>query len=234
MTALPAFALPEHFGYLERILAVVGGAAIGGLFFGFLAQVLVRLLTAQKLPRIPLNIIRLLGAILSGWLVALVVLGGGGSGFGGPGGPGVGGDTGASKDKPPETNGKEKETPREKDQGKDGKRGSLQVEVLGNEPLKKIARDAAPDLERRYRTGDEVGAKLLNLAELKEYIKQRLGQEPPLRQLVLVFYKDSPDPEGLRLRQGLLDWVADLKVPGKEEKVELTFELQRTRNAPVR
>ena len=71
---------------LVKMLAIVGGAALGAVAAGLLIQALARLLGGQKVPRGGLIVIRLLGAVTAGWLVALLVLGGSGSGMGGTGG----------------------------------------------------------------------------------------------------------------------------------------------------
>src|SRR5262249_10878041 len=73
-----------------KVLAVVGGATLGAFLVGFVVQALARLLTTQKVPPWPLMGVRLLGAIVAGWLVALWVFGEGGGGLGGPGGRGFG------------------------------------------------------------------------------------------------------------------------------------------------
>jgi len=80
---------PNEIGtWVVRILAIAGGGAIGGLLVGWLTQVICRLLTTKAVPRGPLNIVRLLGAIAAGWLVALLMVPGlGGLGGGGGKGP---------------------------------------------------------------------------------------------------------------------------------------------------
>ena len=79
---------PNDIGsWVIRVLAIAGGGAIGGLLVGWITQVLARLLTTKPVPRGPLNIVRLLGAIIAGWLVALLMVPGLG-GLGGGGGKG--------------------------------------------------------------------------------------------------------------------------------------------------
>src|SRR5436305_7925867 len=76
---------------LIRVLAIIGGAAIGAFVTGFLTQAIVRGYTGQKVPRWVVWTLRVLGGFAMGWLVYLIVYGHGGSlfgGFGGGGGPG--------------------------------------------------------------------------------------------------------------------------------------------------
>ena len=75
-----------------KSLAVVGGAVLGGLALAALAGLFVRLLTTRKLPPKVRWLLRLMGALLIGWIVALFLFGGGGGwGLGGTGGWGFGG-----------------------------------------------------------------------------------------------------------------------------------------------
>src|SRR5258708_13951000 len=83
---------------LVRILAIVGGAAVGGFVTGFLTQAIVRGYTGQKVPRWVVWTLRILGGVAMGWLVYLIVYGHGGSLFGGFGG---GGRSGAKTGGPP-------------------------------------------------------------------------------------------------------------------------------------
>src|SRR6202158_11615 len=87
--------------WVLRILAVAGGAAVGGFGTGFLSQIVARLTVTRPLPRPAVNVLRVLGAIVLGSLVGMWVFrsGGGGFGFGGGGfGLGLGGarETGRS------------------------------------------------------------------------------------------------------------------------------------------
>ncbi len=77
-----------------KILAVVGGGVLGGVSLGLLAQLLAKAFTARRLPRWPALVVRLLGGIICGWLIALWLFGGGGPGIGGTGGWGFGSGSG--------------------------------------------------------------------------------------------------------------------------------------------
>jgi hypothetical protein len=189
----------------EKILAVVGGAVVGGLVVGLLAQLVTRAFTTQKLPRWPLLVVRLLGAVIGGWLVALWVLGGGGAGFGGTGGWGLGSGPGkgdgekttaiAKKDDRGEKAGGVAQTPPAE---------TLRIEVLGKAALKKEDSDAS----RCYRIDTGDGAHLLTFAEIKQAVKKRRQNQPPLRRIEIVLYKDSPDRHVPLVNQ-LKTWAAE-------------------------
>ena len=76
------------FGIVGGILAIIGGAAVGGLLIGWLGKLFVRLLTTKPMPPWATSVLRVGGGVVSGWLVYLMVFGGGGSSVGGPGGSG--------------------------------------------------------------------------------------------------------------------------------------------------
>jgi hypothetical protein len=199
---------------LVRCLAVAGAAALGGVLIGLLSQLIVKATTTRKLPPWPLNTIRVLGAVASGWLVALWLFGGGGPGIGGSGGWGFGSGTGrgegdkklAEKDKGGQ--GQDNTSPVRPDE-------SLRVEVLGDPDLGRIARGGNFDPARCYRLQGADKGNLLTLDEVKKAIKQRQKQATPLRRLVLVLYNDSPTEQGGR--------VEDLKAwaEGTEDKLRV-------------
>lgn len=206
MTAVMLAAPGEGVLLAEKILAVVGGAVVGGLGLGLLAQLLARAFTTQKLPRWPLLTVRLLGAVLGGWLVALWVLGGGGPGIGGSGGWGFGSGSGkgegekttpvVAKTKDDKKNEGDKETPRGE---------TLRIEVLSRAALS--PGDIAA--ERWYRLDTVGGPRLMALGQIKDAVKQRQGEQPPLRRIEIVLYKDSPD-ERVPLVSQLRSWAAEL------------------------
>src|SRR5262249_55509658 len=94
---------PETYGKGVKFLAVLGGAVVGGFLVGFLCSLMARALSGQKMNAWALRIVRILGAIISGWIMWWFIFGPGG-GFGWPGGPGTGpgtNHTGTGKDGPP-------------------------------------------------------------------------------------------------------------------------------------
>ena len=192
MTAIVFAQAGEKILLAEKILAVVGGAVMGGLIVGVLAQLLTRAFTTQKLPRWPLLTVRLLGAVIGGWLVALWVLGGGGAGFGGVGGWGLGSGPGQGEG--------EKTVEVSKQNGEDKKNAhetkapageTMRIEVLGNAALSQADIQA----ERWYRIETDEGSQLLTFKEIQEAIKNRQQNQPRLRRIELVLYKDSPDKQ---------------------------------------
>ncbi len=210
---------------LVRCLAVAGAAAVGGVLIGLLCQLIVKATTTRKLPPWPLNTIRILGAVASGWLVALWLFGGGGPGIGGIGGWGFGSGSGRGE-------GDKKAAETDKgaaDKGGKGKGNtapvpadeSLRVEVLGDPALTRIA-GGNFDPARCYRVAGADGGKLLTLAEVKDAVKQRQQQSPPLRRLVLVLYTDSPEKQVGRV-EALKSWADDLVVRGTKDKLRVDF-----------
>jgi hypothetical protein len=208
---------------LVRCLAVAGAAAVGGVLVGLLTQLIVKATTTKKLPPWPLNTVRLLGAVASGWLVALWLFGGGGPGIGGSGGWGFGSGSGR---------GEGDKHSAEKDKGGKDKGGtdstkpvpadeSLRVEVLGDPALMRIA-GGNFDPARCYRVAGADGGKLLTLAEVKEAVRRRQQQAPPLRRLVLVLYTDSPEKKVGRV-EDLKTWADDLVVRGTKDKLRVDF-----------
>ena len=180
---------------LIRVLAVLGGAAFGAFASGGLTRLLVRSVSTRKAPPWSLRVIRLLGAGVFGLVTALILFGtggwggGGGSGwnfFGGGGGAeGTGKGSGTpptAKTPPPEK--KEKEAPDPKKPDVLPAAQVLRVEVLG---------DARVEGERFYRL--EGAARLHTLAEVRDVLRARRKAEPPLKGIVLVIYKNSPDEQ---------------------------------------
>jgi hypothetical protein len=199
-----------------RLLAVLGGAVIGAFLVGFLGNFLARALTTRKLPPWARNTLRLLGAVVFGWLVGLWLFGGGGPGIGGIGGLGIGSGTGRGEHtaQAPNTGPTAPATPKGIEETPGGAPDSVRVEVLGDSVLKK--RKPPLDLERRYRVETAEGPRLMNLKEVKEFIRERMKHEPPLRRVVLVLYKDSPDRA--------VSFVRDLQTWAAEEKMRVDFQ----------
>src|SRR5271170_1256732 len=85
-----AYELVNHpdqiFALVSQVLAVVGGAAIGGFGFPWLVQMAVRGWTGQQMPRWIMMTLRVGIGGLSGWLVMVLLihhgLGGNGNGNG--------------------------------------------------------------------------------------------------------------------------------------------------------
>src|SRR5262245_7662100 len=105
--------LPDIGMLLLKWLAVIGGAALGGLLSGLLLQLLGRALFHRAIPKPALKLVRLLGAVALGLLVWFWVFGAGGMGglggsggfwpFGAKSGPGSGTGTSAEGTTPSST-----------------------------------------------------------------------------------------------------------------------------------
>jgi hypothetical protein len=182
-----------------KILAVIGSAAGGGLGLGLLAQLLLRVVTVRKPPRWSVQVIRLLGGAICGWLVALWLFGGGGAGIGGTGGMGFGSGTGQGDGKKTAESGKKNGGSAETPSGQ-----TLHIEVLGRAALPESDIQA----ERWYRIETKEGPRLLTFAEIKEAIEKRQQEQPRLARIEIVLYKDSPDEHVLIVSQ-LRTWAAD-------------------------
>jgi hypothetical protein len=215
---------PTGIGGVEKILAIAGGAALGALLSGLLTQLLCRAVTTRKVPRGVLFLIRLLGAVVCGWLVALWVFGGGGGGLGGPGGSGFGAGAGKGTQQPAGEGEKKREEDRRPDKGTAG----LRVEVLGDPALKRVAAGNPVDPNRRYRVEGKEG--LMTLSEVEQLIEQR-RTSAGLRRLDIILYNDSPARNVLYVAR-LEEWARNLPV-GENETIKVDVVL-RDEDAPTR
>lgn len=199
-----------------KILAVIGSGAGGALGMGLLAQLLLRTMTTRKPPRWSVQTIRFLGGGISAWLVALWLFGGGGSGIGGAGGLGLGSGEGQGEGK--KTLGTDK-----KDGGTtETPSGELmQIVVLGRANLSESQIKA----ERWYRIETAEGPRMLTFEEVKRAIRNRQREQPPLRRIEIVLYKNSPD-ERVPIVSQLRAWARDQN--GGKMKVDLLRSDQET------
>ncbi|MFL5245919.1 MAG: hypothetical protein ACJ8FY_27940 [Gemmataceae bacterium] len=171
---------------LVKALAVLGAAAVGAFGMGLATQVVARLIRAKPLPRPVLTTVRLMAAVVAGWLVALLLFHSGGSGWGwGSGTGGIGGAADEGKDKPNAGDKKGAFVDKEPEAADD----ALRVEVLV--PNKDRS-------DRYYRVEEQ--ARLLSLEEVGQRITERVRQSPPLRFLNIVIYKNSPDESKQQVR----------------------------------
>src|SRR5690242_12594610 len=90
-STLASLLMMDLVGLTVKSLAVVGGAVLGGLAIGGFGGLLTRATTTRKLPPRLRWVLRSLGGLASGWIVALFLFGGSGLGIGGSGGWGFGG-----------------------------------------------------------------------------------------------------------------------------------------------
>lgn len=211
-----------------KVLAILGGAVVGALVVGFLTGLAVRGLTTRKMPLWARNVMRILGAVVGGWLVALWLFGGGGPGVGGTGGLGLG--SGSGKGPTTEKGSGSGTSPTTHKRPGDTDGASLRVEVLGPDPLRKLAGGKQPDLNQCYRVEAPEGPRLLTFERLKTFINERKMQPPPLRRLTVVLYKDSP-VENRPVVTKLTEWARD-QVTENGEKLEVPV-LPLEKDAPT-
>jgi hypothetical protein len=211
-------ALWESLGHPEKILAILGGAAVGAFGSGFLAQMLSRAMTTRKLPPLPTTAIRCAGGVALGILTAMWIWQGGGWGPGGLGGPGTTEGPGASQAKPDAGNAPTKEPEASKEQSKppDKERFAPPETVLRIEVLEDAALSAYDKGEGRYYKIEGDDAKHpRTLTEMHDYIRKRLDDKPPLQRLDIVTGPDSPDKSAGRVKQlraVIVGLAPDLKV----------------------
>jgi hypothetical protein len=203
--------LPDDFSknvglVVIKILAVAGGALIGGLGCGFGAQGLARLLYAGKLPPPVVQILRVVGGVVAALAVALLVfsgIGGGGDGPGGPGGPGGQGGTNTGGATTPTTTAT---TPSTTPQGSGGITDPTKnSEVLRVEVLLLPGGGGIADPIYRIK-GEE---KRYSAKELGEEIDLRKKANKDLAKLEILLYLDSPDENKQQVKE--LDRLANLK-----------------------
>jgi hypothetical protein len=196
-------------------LAIAGGALVGGILIGWLANFLTHLVTRHKLPTWGTNGARLGGAVLGAWLVALWAFGEGGSDPGGAGGGIVGGPGGKKETEEPKRK-KDDEVKPEKKNGETPRAERLYIEVLGTEALKALKQPAG-ETQKIYRIKDEPNKTLYDLATLKTVLNERRREGRDL-QVKAYLYQDSPDKEN-RPVKALTQWLVEEKLTSRDEAI---------------
>ena len=245
MSELPLWAIGSDLPV--KVLATIGAFTLGGFLGGWLVGLVAKFSFRQTLPNWLAWTMRSLSGLIFAWIVWNSLSGKGP--FGGLGnwlfGDGPGQETNyvgdeRVKDKTPagSKSGKGDKTvdpPKDKDQDKSktdgpgiGSGEAIRVEVLGNGPLEKLAREGKPNYEKRYRLADAPTA-LRTLEEIKTLISQRREKTPSLRKLIVIVYSDSPDKDSGSV-EGLLRWAKDLDPIGGPLEVEYT---EPGRRAPL-
>lgn len=219
MTGL--WALDSRFGVY--VLAVVGAFALGGMICGWLAQLLVSLTVNQKLPRWPAWVVRTLGGGVCAWVTYLFVFGGGdGSLPGGQGGRSTGTTAGSALDGE-KTSAKEGKKKDAKDDDPPPKGDTIRVEVLGDEPLRKLAKAATFEPGKRYRLQGE--QRLRTLDEIQKLVRDRLAN---LARVEIIVYRDSPARDRPQVAE-LEQWAKEVG-DGKRLRVDYAEQADK---APV-
>jgi hypothetical protein len=173
-----------------KLLAVAGGAVVGGILTGFLARLAWKGVFRREIPKQVASIVRGVGALACAVLVALLVFSGGGGGFGF--GWGLGGGAGKGTGS---TTGTETKTGRETapattpatrpDTGPESGTGStpLRVRVLGG-----------GDKEKRfYRIDDEKEPHTLDGLRSVLAARKHPATGKPFASVELHVYPDSAD-----------------------------------------
>jgi hypothetical protein len=176
---LPALAVvPFYVETFVKLLAVVGGAAIGWLVIGFLVRRLGKVFLYRDVPRPAMLLVRSLGAVATGLLVWTMVFAPGGSGLFGGGGSLFGEKrTGTGKENPPAAMAKGTETASPAVDSV--QRRTLRVTILGGQRVVD---------ERFYLVeGDKEPQ---TLAQLKTIIRER-QQASGLEAVELLIYENS-------------------------------------------
>jgi hypothetical protein len=167
--------LPWIVEVVVKLLAVVGGAAVGGGFVGFVARRMARLVARREVPRRPMTALRGLGGIAGGWAIWLMVYSPGGSGLFGGGGS-LFGERGSAASGGPEP--AALDTTANVIPAAEGGT-TLRVTVLGG-PRVVDGRFYLVESDSKART----------LAELKKIVKDRQGKSH-VRTIELLIYEDS-------------------------------------------
>ncbi len=208
LSALPGLGMELSVDLLWKALAVVGGAILGAFVAGLFLQGTTRLTTGQKVPRWAVQAMRVLGGLTTGLVMGLVLFRGGTGSGGLGGGEGLGlGGTGATGTTVPMVH-------------KDEATGKTTTRVEPPPPQKaqplrvEVVRPTAGS-ERWYRLAGEGGPRLLTLAEFKTLVGKERQHKPPLEEVIVVLYNDSPDRSTGPV-QDLTDWLESQKL-----KVEL-------------
>jgi hypothetical protein len=204
MTVRPPFALSfTDPGLLEKTLVVLGSALAGGFLVGLLLQYLVKTMSAQKVPRRILWVIRLLGGVTAGWLV-LWFMGAGGWGWGGGGGSDVGSGRGGNQSAT-QQQGEHTGT----GSGGDATVGAvLRVEVLTNRTVQRLAGPEAVAAGKFYHVLKTDEKALLTLDEMKQEIRKRATGKPALKRLDIVEAPDNPTSVDSRVTD-LTNWAKE-------------------------
>jgi hypothetical protein len=189
--------LAPHLGdTIIKVLAIIGGALLGGLLIGMLVQLIIKGVTRRPAPRFVKNLVRLLGAVAAGVAVYLFVFGPGGGGLGGfgwglgGGGGGATGHNGTTQRGPDST---PRERPATTPATQPDRAQVLAIEMLGGARVKD---------NRFYLVENQ--KEPATLEDVRKTLEQRLQSQPPLKAIEIVIREDSVserDPAVDKLRQ---------------------------------
>jgi hypothetical protein len=188
---------------LLKLLAVAGGAVLGGGIGGVIARRLARLAFRKETPRMLLLASRGIGCVAAGLLVWLWAFGTGGSGLGfGSGGLGSGGGKMIGYDQAREQDASQQETGRNQKQTETpGQAGAsvprpARIEMLGGSRVQ----------EDRFYIIDAQPAPV-TIDQLRKVLLAKKNQEQePLKVIDIVIYEDSVDKDHPAVRD-LEQWA---------------------------
>ncbi len=199
-----------EFADLKKVLAVLGGALLGGVFVALAAQGATKLFTGQTMPRWMVRLVGVLGGIVGGWIVALLLSSGGGGGEG-PGGPGSG-SVGIGI--PSGQTGHQETAPTSRSENNSTNRSTaetLRVDVLEQPEVRRLAGEEGVTARRYFRIQGR--SDLLSPDELKRAVEKRRLEEPKLKYLDLVLQgKDSPSEGSNMIHDLVSSWGPENKI----------------------
>ncbi len=233
----------ESLAFVVKLLAIVGGAVVGGFFVGWFMRSLVMMTTGQRLPALLHWTCRSVGGLICGWLMYLFVFSSGNGGLGGSGGLGTGGSSGNPDKTDTTTAHPSTANPKTTGLGVTESGDAVTIEVLGEDDIKRIDPDRFKkgELDHCYRLFDG-DRRLLTLDQIKEAIEGRQQRSPPLQRIILIRYKDTPgvvqDPVA-----NIKNWAEQLPVlvdgrptlvDGRDKRVYVEVERKATMSAPLK
>jgi hypothetical protein len=211
----------DRLSVVVRGLAVVGAAVLGGFGTGAIVQGIAKLMSGTRVPTVPLQLIRVLAALATGWIVFLVIAGHGGSGLGGNGGDGLlpGGGAGSASS----SESKSKESSRSYASSApryDPEATSIDVDVLETALVEKKLGHQGVEKRKFFRV--EGSPELLSRAELEKELIRLRSQMPKLDHVNLRRQGDASSSSS-PLITGLVQWGKD----EWDDKKPLTFDTSR-------
>src|SRR5262249_39088037 len=107
----------------------------------------------------------------------------------------------------------------------------MRIEVLGDESLRKLKPTGPLDVSHCYRiAGDQ---QLRTLAEIKQLVTRRLTEKPPLKEIEIVLYKDSPARK-VKRASDLETWLDELVAAQKKPVFTYLVNDKVPTDAPLR
>ena len=174
----------DNFGRIALgFLAIAGGFMLGNLTMWFVSRFVCKIVIKKKPAELLEKILRLLGGIIGAILVALLVFGDGGFGFGGSGGGRPGGPGGDSQQQPNDSKDELKDPPK-KEKTNPKETPDSDVETV------KITIRKAVDYPKSFQfEGEKEGCDLAAAKKLLRSIKE--SSKGKLKQVAIHVYANS-------------------------------------------